>query len=93
MNTAKEEESVKRSPLGILQSLIAKLLERAGLRCGACSLWCSSRVSVANELNWGTDMGGVFFADPFYIEETSRFCTRCNHLMDRKRKISNKQVE
>ena len=62
---------------------IAKLLEQCGLRCGNCGSFKNS-VLEKEQLEWGTNAGGILLMDPFYLTVRRRTCADCGHLMTSK---------
>lgn len=69
------------------------VLEKLGVRCSKCSLWLTQRVDIEEKLDWGTNVGGIFFTDPHYVKITTCRCAQCDHLMFRMHELSDKKVE
>lgn len=57
-------------------------LEWLGVRCSNCG-GSESTVSTTRELEWGSNMGGVLFEDPYYVRYRLRTCKSCGHILAR----------
>lgn len=64
-----------------LFKIIACILEKTGLRCSKCGAWNSSRKTIKEEIDWGTDVGGILLTDPYHVEVTTYTCSGCGHSM------------
>lgn len=60
---------------------LAGFLEKIGLRCGKCHSWRKTRIITHNTLEYGLNLGGVFFMDAYRVRNIACCCTHCGHVM------------
>ena len=72
---------------------LVTVLEKLGWRCSKCNAWGTPMMDTKEEVEWGTNVGDILFMDPHYVKTTTCHCERCNHLMFKIQKPSDKKVE
>jgi len=56
---------------------VLKFLESVDIRCRGCGKWLSGVYSTKRKLEWGTNVGGLLLADPFYVLVKVCTCSHC----------------
>ncbi len=60
---------------------VSKFLESLDIRCTECKKWLSGTYSIKRKLDYGTNVGGMLLADPFYIVAKVCTCSNCGHIL------------